>query len=393
MFDRNSRIIRDGSTLSFEYIPGKLVGREAHTAELERLFSPLAFDGKSCSAFLWGGVGTGKTAIAKRFCLDMEAYFQEKGRRMGTVYTNCRIKNSEYAVMLDAVRHFDPSFPDRGFALDELISILVRSVESKKEALVIILDEVDVMLKGPKKNIIYQLSRLPEQLSAGSISLILISQYPLATMIDEASMSTFRRSNMISFARYTFNELLAIVRYRAGLALSDGALSDESAELIANVSSEFGDARYALEILERAAHVAETAGESEVTPDCIRTASASVYSDVSEVKLNNLDRNKKIVLLSISRAIKSAASVSMTKCEKTYAVVCEEYNVPAKKHTQFYTYVMDMEKMALLRTEVKREPDGGRVTYISIDNIPPKELANKLEYLLDEEARGETDLE
>ena len=393
MFDRNSRIIRDGSTLSFEYIPGKLVGREAHTAELERLFSPLAFDGKSCSAFLWGGVGTGKTAIAKRFCLDMGAYFQEKGRRMGTVYTNCRIKNSEYAVMLDAVRHFDPSFPDRGFALDELISILVRSVESKKEALVIILDEVDVMLKGPKKNIIYQLSRLPEQLSAGSISLILISQYPLATMIDEASMSTFRRSNMISFARYTLDELLAIVRYRAGLALSDGALSNESAELIANVSSEFGDARYALEILERAAHVAEAAGESEVTPDCIRTASASVYSDVSEVKLNNLDRNKKIVLLSISRAIKSAASVSMTKCEKTYAVVCEEYNVPAKKHTQFYTYVMDMEKMALLRTEVKREPDGGRVTYISIDNIPPKELANKLEYLLDEEVRGETDLE
>ena len=393
MFDRNSRIIRDGSTLSFEYIPGKLVGREAHTAELERLFSPLAFDGKSCSAFLWGGVGTGKTAIAKRFCLDMGAYFQEKGRRMGTVYTNCRIKNSEYAVMLDAVRHFDPSFPDRGFALDELISILVRSVESKKEALVIILDEVDVMLKGPKKNIIYQLSRLPEQLSAGSISLILISQYPLATMIDEASMSTFRRSNMISFARYTLDELLAIVRYRAGLALSDGALSDESAELIASVSSEFGDARYALESLERAAHVAEAAGESEVTPDCIRTASASVYSDVSEVKLNNLDRNKKIVLLSISRAIKSAASVSMTKCEKTYAVVCEEYNVPAKKHTQFYTYVMDMEKMALLRTEVKREPDGGRVTYISIDNIPPKELANKLEYLLDEEVRGETDLE
>jgi len=393
MFDRNSRIIRDGATLSFEYIPEKLVGREAHMGEMERLFSPLAFDGKSCTAFLWGGVGTGKTAIAKRFCIDMGTYFQEKGRRMGTVYSNCRIKNSEYAVMLDAVRHFDPSFPDRGFSLEELVSILARSVESKKEALVIVLDEVDVMLRGPKKNLIYQLSRLPEQLSAGSISLILISQYPLATLIDEASMSTFRRSNMISFARYTPEELLTIVKYRASLALSDDALPDESAEIIAVAASEYGDARYALEILERAAHVAEKEGESEVTPDCIRIASASVYSDVSEVKLNNLDRNKKIVLLSISRAIKTAASVSMTKCEKTYAVVCEEYNIPAKKHTQFYTYVMDMEKLGLLRTEVKREPDGGRVTYISIDNIPPKELANKLEYLLDEESHGEIDLE
>ena len=33
------------------------------------------------------------------------------------------------------------------------------------------------------------------------------------------------------------------------------------------------------------------------------------------------------------------------------------------------------------------------VTYISIDNIPPKELATKLEDLLDEESHGEIDLE
>jgi cell division control protein 6 len=42
-----------------------------------------------------------------------------------------------------------------------------------------------------------------------------------------------------------------------------------------------------------------------------------------------------------------------------------------------------MEKMNLLDTIVKSEAEGGRVTYISIPDIPPKELAKKLEYLLD----------
>ena len=393
MFDRKSRIIRDGTTLSFDYVPEKLYGRESHMAELERMFSPLAHDGKSCTAFLWGGVGAGKTATAKRFCLDMEGYFHDQGRRMSTVYVNCRIRNSEYAVMLEVARHFDPGFPDRGFAIDEILNMVKRSLESRRELLVVILDEADVLLKGNSKNLIYQLSRMPEELQSGSLSLILISQYTLAAMIDQATMSTFRRANMVSFARYTRDELLSIVRYRAGLALEPDTFPEESLELVATLSEEYGDARYALEVLERAAHVAENRGAQTIDPDCVRSASASIYSDVSEVKLNNLSFNKKIVLLAISRAIKSASSVSMTKCEKTYAVVCEEYGTVAKKHTQFYTYVQDLERQGILRTEVRREPDGGRVTYIAIDDIPPKELANKLEYLLDESTGGESDLE
>ncbi|MCQ2084698.1 MAG: AAA family ATPase [archaeon] len=394
MFDRASRIIMDGSTFAFDYVPEKLISREPQMKDLERMFSPLAFDNRACSAFLWGGVGAGKTVTAKRFCKDMDQYFHDHNRRLAHVYVNCRIKNTEYAVVLELIRYFDPGFPDRGFAIDEILTLLKRKIEKEKIPFVAVLDEVDVLLKGNSRNLIYQLSRFSEDIKDGaSLSLILISQYSLATMIDEASMSTFRRANMISFTRYQKQELIDIVDYRAQLGLEPGVLPDESRDHVAQLAEEFGDARFAIEVLERSAHVAEQNGESEITLDCVRIAASSIYSDASEIKLKNLDLNKKIALLAISRAIKSAASVSMTKCEKTYAVVCEEYNVPAKKHTQFYTYVQDMEKLSLLRTEVKREPDGGRVTHISIDKIPPKELANKLEYLLDYESRGERDLE
>lgn len=393
MFERKSRIIQDGSTLSFDYVPEKIFGREGQMAALENLFSPLALDGRPCTAFLYGGVGTGKTVTAKRFCMDMEGYFRQNGKTLGKVYVNCRIKSSEYSAVLEIMRHFDPGFPERGFAIDEILALIKKAIISRMEPLVVVLDEVDVMLRGSGKNLIYQLTRIPEELRAGSLSLILVSQYSLALMLDEATMSTFRRSNMISFAGYTEAELEKIIRYRAELAFYRGTLPDESVELLASAADEFSDARFAIEVLERAAHIAESRGENEITPDCIREASSSSYSDLSEEKLRDLDQNRKIALLSIARAIKASAFVSISKCEKTYAVVCEEYGVPAKKHTQYYTYVQDMEKKGLLRTEVRRDTEGGRATFISIVNIPPKELANKLEYLLEKDRKGEVDLE
>ena len=394
MFERRSNIIKDGSKLSFDYVPDKLVSREKQMRDLEKLFSPLALDGNACSAYLWGSVGAGKTACAKRFCQDMAEYFYQNNKRLSNLYINCRVKNTEYAVALELARLYDPGFPDRGFAIDEILNMVQKKVDADQTPLVIILDEVDVLLKGGSRNLVYQLTRISEAIKGkSSLSLILISQYSLASMLDEASMSTFRRANMISFSRYSEDELREIVRYRAEIALEPGALSDEGISMIAKLSEEFGDARFALEILERAAHAAEMDGLAEISADCIRSGSSSIYSDVSESKLNQLDINRSLSLLAICRAIKSSASVSMTHCEKSYHIACEEYNVPAKKHTQFYTYVQDLERQSLIRTEVRREPDGGRVTYISIDNIPPKELANKIVYLLDYVKRGENDIE
>jgi cell division control protein 6 len=136
-------------------------------------------------------------------------------------------------------------------------------------------------------------------------------------------------------------------------------------------------------MLERAATIAEERAEGKVTADDARTANSMIYSNVSENKLAALDINRKLALLAISRAIKSEPYVSITRVEKTYAVVCEEYGQSPRKHTQFWTYVQDMEKMNLLDTVVKSEEEGGRVTYISLPDIPPKELAKKLEALLD----------
>jgi len=384
MFERSSAIIKDGRKLSFEYVPDKLVHREEQMRLLEMLFRPMVMNGSSCSAFLTGGVGTGKTVTAKRFCDDLLKYYAGNSKLLDYNYINCRIRNTAYGVLLQIVRYFDPGYPDRGFSADEMLRSLKRHVGTQARPLVLVLDEVDVLLKSSNSDLVYQLSRISDDMQGGaSVSLIMISQEPISEMLDNASMSSFKRANVIKFERYSKNELKDIVLARAEEALMPGVFDVEVADLLADIGKIYGDARLVIEMLEKAASIAEENKSGKLTADDVRSANAMIYSNVSENKLATLDMKRKVALLAIARAIKGEPYVSITRAEKTYEVVCEEYGQTARKHTQFWTYVQDMEKMNLLDTLVKSETDGGRVTYISIPDIPPKELAKKLEYLLE----------
>lgn len=383
MFDRASAIIRDGNKLSFDYVPEKIVRREAQMKQMEMLFRPMVAEGRSCTAFLHGGVGTGKTVTAKRFCEDMLRYCSRTGKPMGNIFINCRIRNTEHSVLLQTVRYFDPGFPERGFSAEEMLRSIRVHMENSARPIVLTLDEADVLLRNNSKNIIYQLTRISEGLSKSSMSLIMISQMSVAELLDEASMSTFKRANSVRFERYGQEELREIISSRAEEALAPGSLDGEDMDLMAEVAATYGDARFAIELIEKSASIAEGRDEGRITADDIRTANAMIYSDASENKLRDLDMNRRLTLLAVARAIKKEAYVTIASAEKTYAVVCEEYEQIARKHTQFWTYVQDLERAGLLSTVVRSEGERGRTTLISIPNIPPKELAKKLEYLME----------
>jgi cell division control protein 6 len=313
----------------------------------------------------------------------MLKYCAGNNKQVGLIFINCRIRNTEHGVIIHLLRYFDPGFPDRGFSVEEMLRSLKKHMDAGSRPYVIVLDEVDVLLKSGTKDLVYQLTRFTDDLKGSSVSLIMISQEPVLEMLDNASLSSFKRANAILFEKYTKNELRDIVLARANDALVPNAMKEDVADLLADIGKGYGDARLVIEMLEKAANIAEERSDGILTADDVRSANAMIYSNVSENKLASLDTKRKIALLAISRAIKGEPYVSITKVEKTYEVVSEEYGQVARKHTQFWTYVQDMEKMGLLDTLVKSEPDGGRTTYISLPDIPPKELAKKLEYLLE----------
>ena len=392
MFEKSSSIIKDSNVLDFNYVPRNLVNREEQMHQLETIFRPLISDNRPCNAFLMGSVGTGKTVTAKKFCQDMKGYCAEKNIPIDTIYINCRNNNSENAVLLNLIRYFDKGHPERGFSNEDLAKILKIHLTKNKKPLVVTLDEADVLLKKNSVDIIYQMTRFYDDVNRPApISLILISQESVYSLMDEASASSFRRSTMVKFNKYSREELRMIVTQRAEEALFPGKISDDALDQIADSAEESGDARMAIELLDKAANMAEDETLGEVTTENVRAAKALIYSVVSESKVQSLDLNKKLALLAIARAMKQNSLVPISTVESTYAVVCEEYDVPARKHTQFWSYVQDLEKVGLVKTRISSTGRAGRATSISLPDIPSKVLAMKVAEMLDNELSDRSD--
>lgn len=375
-------VFKDQAKLSFDYVPEKMLHREAQIQRLFSYFRPIVDAGISSNAFLYGPVGTGKTHSAKRFCMDFKKYADQKGRALDYMPVNCRKNLGDDAVLLTLVRHFDAHFPDRGFSISEKLETLRRHLEKNKLHFIVILDEVDALLKKSGADLIYSFARIAEESSSarGNISMMLISQRANALdYMDAAALSTFRRSNVVEFTKYNMEELEDIVSDRVRLAMHPGTVEEDLVRLISDIASELGDARYAIELLDKAGMLADEEAAEALTPEHVRGAKSQVHPTGLEERLSLLDTPKKLVLLAIARKIRRKAYITMGEAEEAYRLVCEEYSEKRRAHTQFWKYVGDLDALGLIDTKLSGEGVVGKTTLISLPEIPSRILADNLE--------------
>ena len=132
---KRSRIFKDQTKLSFDYVPDELPGREKEMETLGRLFRPVVYERMGQHALIIGPVGSGKTAVVKRFCAILTEAGMENRRIIEDVHINCRTRKSESMVMLSILTHFDPRFPDRGFSIPIIPPPGTKSFNSANPAL------------------------------------------------------------------------------------------------------------------------------------------------------------------------------------------------------------------------------------------------------------------
>src|SRR5256712_7070258 len=199
-FRSGPSVFKDQGKLSFDYLPDKMVHREQQTQRLFSLLRPIVEAGVSSHALPYGPRGTGKTHTAKRFCLDFKRHASESDRAVDWDLVNCRQRMGDDAALLKLIQHFDTHFPERGLSIADKMEQLRRHLEKHKLHFIVILDEVDALLKKSGADLIYSFARIAEETIAakGNISMILISQRSNALeYMDRAALSTFRRSNVV----------------------------------------------------------------------------------------------------------------------------------------------------------------------------------------------------
>jgi len=383
-FRTGPSVFKDRVKVSFDYVPEKLPHREPQMQRLFSILKPVGDVGIAGNAFLFGSVGTGKTHVARRFCEDFRLYVNKQGRGFDFAHVNCRQKMGDDAVLLALLKHFDERFPDRGFSIPEKIGILRKTLEKKQLHFVVILDEVDALLRRPGgTELVYTFSRFGEEGGRGNVSLILISQrHDALDRLDAAALSTFRRTNAVEFPKYAAAELQDILAIRAGLAFHPGTVDSKLVDLIADVASEYGDARYAIDLLERAGALADEEFAGEVGPEHVRAAKANVTPSDLQERLKDLDTPQKLVLLAIARKIRKKTYITTGEAEDAYALVCEEFNEKPRGHTQLWKYIRDLDALGFIDAKVSGEGVVGKTTMISLPGIPARLLSDNIEATL-----------
>jgi cell division control protein 6 len=381
----SSSVIKDIHALDFDYVPEELPHRSEQLRKLAQMFKPM-LQGISQNAVMKGPVGTGKTVVAKKFCSSFIKIARKQGRVIEYVHINCRKRSTDGMVLLGILNHFDKRFPDRGFSVQEMFQILHKHLERREAQLLLVLDEADALLKKSGTGLLFNLTRFTDETmkTSNPISIIMVSQKDVLSELDASTLSTFKRSNIINLDKYSRDELYDIVDQRVGLAFYPNTVSHDSVNLIADIASEWGDARFAIELLWKAGMYADQQHVQFVTPEHVRAAKAETYSTVTETKLLNLGKQQLLTLLSIAKRLKKngSAYVNTGEAEKTYAVTCEEYNEKPRAHTMFWSYLKEIEDAGFIVIKPSGKGQLGTTQLISLPDIPASVLADKLEDLL-----------
>ena len=378
-------VIKKINMLDFDYVPEKLLHRDEQLRFLAQMFKPV-LSGVVQNVVIKGPVGTGKTVIAKKFCRKLVQSARGQGKIIEYVHINCRKRSTDAMALLGILNHFDSRFPDRGFSVQEMLQVLRKQLQKRDAQLLVVLDEADALLKKDTSNLVYSLTRFSDESSMDKtpISLILISQKDVLSMMDPSSLSTFKRSNILSLDKYTRDELYGIVQQRVELAFNSGVIYEDCVDLIADISSEWGDARFAIELLWKAGIAADHNHVQMVTPEHVRAAKAETYSVVTESKLRNLERHQLLTLQAVAKRLKidGTAYVNTGDAEKTYAVMCEEHSEKARTHTMFWNYLKAVENAGFINIKLSGKGHLGTTQLISLPDIPADVVQDKVEELL-----------
>jgi len=389
---RKPTLIKNPRVLDLKYIPKKLLHREEEQKMLIQYFKPVIEKPGEYSqrVSIIGAIGSGKTAIALKFGEMVKVYSTQKNLNLEYVHVNCRRARSAFLTLLEIVRKFNPHIPVRGFSPEEILKMLTEILNRKRLYLIVTLDEIDFVIRKDGPDLLYDLTRLTDDEidMKERVSIItIVRDIAFRTMLDESTLSTLRQ-NTIFLDPYNEDQLRDIIADRVKEAFYEDVVSKEAADLIADIASKNGDARYAIELLERAGMHADHRQSLKVLPEHVRHANASIHPVIRQEIVKDLTTQQKLILLAISIKLKTTqkAYTTMGEVEEAYKRLCEEFTFPVRSHTQLWEYIQYLQNCDVITTKISSKGQRGQTTLIGLPDVSAEKIENAIREQLEKQA-------
>lgn len=368
-FINSSKLFKNRDVLRHDYLPDNLPHREEQIKLLGEMVAPVLKFSRCSNIFIYGKTGTGKTAVTKHVL----SYLETKAKKYKTLvkfcYVNCRMVGSEYRIFSNLINKIGLSVPFTGLSIGEVYDRFRKGLDVFKIIFIVVLDEIDTIIKVRGDNLLYELTRINETLGKSKVSIIGISNdLKLKDYLDPRVLSSLSEEEIV-FRPYNANELRNILLDRAKLSFHKGVLSDGALNVCsALAAAEHGDARRALDLLRVAGEIAERKRASVVLEEHIREAEIRIEHNRVVETLKNLTLHSKLVLLSVFHLNKISVSNSTTgEIYNVYKELCGELIVTPLSQRRLSTLVNELDSMGLLNAKVKSMGRYGRTKKIKLE--------------------------
>jgi len=387
-FDGN-RIFKDKSILHSNYRPNEIPHREEQIKQIALILAPVLRGERTSNIFLYGKTGTGKT-LSVLYIKDelLKRAKEDNDFQLRIEYLNCKLKkvsDTEYRILAELIKKLGGKVPDTGLPTETVYNRFIDLIDSEKQNLVLILDEIDQAVKKISSDFLYNLIRLNSELSKTQIGIVGISN-DLAFLegIDPRVRSSLSEEEIV-FPPYNALQLQEILSHRANLAFKKNIVQEGVIQKCAAFAArEHGDARRALDLLRIAGELAERDGSKRILLKHIDEANTKIERDKILDVIKTEPKQFQYVLYSIINLAEKHKKEPLFTGDvyNYYQDVCLKNKSEILTQRRVGDIIQEFDMLGIINVRVISKGRGGRMREIKL--IIAKNIVEKAKEIIEE---------
>lgn len=370
-FIKKESIFKTKKVLQINYTPLLIHHRDEQINQIAQILAPSLKLERPSNLFIFGKTGSGKTLSIKFTTNKISETAAKNNIAIKVVYVNCKLKkiaDTEYRLIAHLARELGKEIPPTGLPTDEVYRIFYSALEKEKTLLILILDEIDYLVNKTNDQILYNLTRINEELKKSQISLIGISNdLVFIDHLDPRVRSSLSEEEIL-FPPYNALQIQSILKERVKEAFRADVITPGVIEKCAALAArDHGDARRALELLRVSGELAERNNHEKVELSHLDLAENKIERDRIKESVIFQPKQFQTVLYSIITIHESKKDIIFTgEIYELYKNLCKKIGTSPLTQRRISDILAELDMLGIINAKVISKGRYGRTREISL---------------------------